>query len=317
MAYPVGKPFDEGFIQVSDIHKLHYGQLGNPNGKPAVFLHGGPGGEAKPEDVRYFNLDVYRVVYFSQRGCGKSEPHASLVDNTTWDLVADIEKIREHLGIEKWLVFGGSWGSTLSLAYSQTHPERCTELVLRGIFLLRRAELEFFYHGGSGWIWPKEFQAFSEHIPEEERSDLMAAYYKRLTSDDDEVSLKAATAWSLWEESTCHLYQNAETISKVEDARWARAFARIECHYFVNGGWFPDGHLISEAQIAKIRHIPCIVVQGRYDTVCPSKSAWDLKQAWGEGLDLQFVDDAGHSAKEPGITKLLAAATDKFAASWK
>ncbi|EJT50614.1 prolyl aminopeptidase serine peptidase merops family s33 [Trichosporon asahii var. asahii CBS 2479] len=233
-----------------------------------------------------------------------------LKENTTWDLVADIERVREKLGIEKWLVFGGSWGSTLSLAYSQTHPDRCVALVLRGIFLLRRSELEWFYQDGASHIWPDAWEPYLNQIPEAERGDLISAYYKQLTQPDEKKSLEAAKAWATWEESTSKLYQDPAMVALADnDAKWAR----IECHYFVNGGFFPEGHLISEPQLAKIRHLPCVVVQGRYDCVCPARSAWDLKKAWGEGLRLEIVDDAGHSAHEPGITRLLVEATNEMA----
>jgi len=266
-------------------------------------------------DTVYFNPDIYRIVLIDQRGSGKSEPPAELRENTTWDLVEDIERVRKKLGIEKWVVFGGSWGSTLSLAYAQTHPERCKALILRGIFLLRRSELEFFYQHGTSDIWPEEYESYSSFIPEAERHDLMAAYYTRLTSEDDKVSLEAARRWATWEEATCRLEQDASLIARAqEDDKFARAFARIENHYFVNKGFFPsDGFLIKEEQIAKIRHLPCIVVQGRYDLVCPARSAYDLKKVWGEGCQLKMVDTAGHSAKEPGIKKLLTEAADEFA----
>ncbi|KAL7420273.1 hypothetical protein Q5752_005242 [Cryptotrichosporon argae] len=316
MPYPPAKPYDEGFLKVSDLHSLYYMQCGNPHGKPVIFLHGGPGGSIADTDTQYFNPAVYRVVLFSQRGAGKSEPTAELRDNTTWDSVADIEKLRTKLGIDRWLVFGGSWGSTLSLAYAQRHAERCVALVLRGIFLLRRSELLWFYQEGASHIWPEAWDKYLAPIPADERHDLIAAFYKRLTDPDETVSLAAARAWSTWEESTNRLYQDPVGVAKADnDAKWARAFARIECHYFINEGFFPrDGYLIEEEQIAKIRHLPCVVVQGRYDCVCPARSAYDLKKAWGDGLELEMVDDAGHSAREPGIMKRLTEAADRFGA---
>jgi len=314
MVYAPQEPYDEGYLKVSDIHTLYYMQCGNPQGKPVIFLHGGPGGSIGPSDTIYFNPEVYRIILFSQRGAGKSTPTAELRENTTWDLVADIEKLREHFEVDKWLVFGGSWGSTLSLAYSQTHPHRVKGLILRGIFLLRRAELEFFYQEGTSWFWPEEWDKYLAVIPESKRGDIISAYYTLLTHPDDEISLKAAQEWSRWEYSTSKLRQNPEDVAKADvDIKWARAFARIECHYFVNKGFMPDGHLITEGQIAKIRHLPITVVQGRYDCVCPARSAFDLRKAWGKGLNFKVVDDAGHSATEPGISKLLSEAADEFA----
>ncbi|GMK56943.1 hypothetical protein CspeluHIS016_0307830 [Cutaneotrichosporon spelunceum] len=310
--------FDDRTMKVSNIHTIHYWQAGNPRGKPVIFLHGGPGGGTSPSDTIYFNPEVYRIVLIDQRGAGRSEPTAELRENTTWDLVADIERVRVELGIDKWMVFGGSWGSTLSLAYAQTHPDRCVGLILRGIFLLRRSELEWFYQDGASHIWPEAWQGYLAPIPENERHDLITAYYKQMTDPDDAKSLKAAKAWATWEESTSKLFQDPAMVELADNnAKWARAFATIECHYFVNAGFFPEGHLIKKEQLDKIRHLPCVVVQGRYDCVCPARSAYDLKQAWGEGLDLKIVADAGHSAHEPGITQLLVEATDKFGAELK
>ncbi|RSH91611.1 hypothetical protein EHS25_008980 [Saitozyma podzolica] len=269
MPYPAAEPYDEGFLKVSEIHTLYYMQCGKPDGKPVLFLHGGPGGKIGPEDTVYFNPDIYRVVLFSQRGAGKSEPSAELRENTTWDLgehllgrrsiiqlsaaVSDIEKLREKLGIDKWMVFGGSWGSTLTLAYSETHPDRCTALIMRGIFLLRKSELAFFYQDGTSHIWPEYWEKYVSVIPPEERGNMMQAYYRRLTSDNDEISLTAAKTWSTWEESTCKLVPDPELIAQADnEPGWARAFARIECHYFVNNGFFPEGFLIQEEQIKKM-----------------------------------------------------------------
>ncbi|MFO7276342.1 MAG: prolyl aminopeptidase [Pseudomonadota bacterium] len=314
--YPPIEPYRTGYLRVSDLHEIYFEECGNPHGKPAVFLHGGPGGGTEPGMRRFFDPRRYRIVLFDQRGCGRSRPHASLVDNTTWHLVEDIEKLREHLGIERWLVFGGSWGSTLALAYAETHPDRVTELVLRGIFLLRRWELEWFYQnpGGCAALYPDLWEHYVEPIPPEERGDMMRAYYARLTSSDPDVLTRAARAWSIWEGSTSFLRFNPEYIAKFQnDASFAAAFARIECHYFVNGGFFrSDGQLLED--VGRIRHIPAVIVQGRYDVVCPMKSAWDLHRAWPEA-DFRIVPDAGHSAFEPGITHELVTATDRFAAA--
>lgn len=314
--YPAIKPYNTGFLRVSDVHQIYFEESGNPKGKPAVFLHGGPGGGTDPKMRRFFDPKRYRIVLFDQRGSGKSKPHASLEANTTWDLVADTEKLREHLGIEKWLVFGGSWGSTLALAYAETHPHRVTELVLRGIFLLRRSELEWFYQNpqGAASIFPDLWESYVEPIPEAERGDMMAAYYKRLTSNDPEVLRRAATAWSVWEGATSYLRTNLDYVTKFkEDADYAAAFARIECHYFVNKGFLKTDNQLLE-DVGRIRHIPGVIVQGRYDMVCPMRSAWDLHKAWPEA-DLRIVGEAGHSAFEPGITHELVSATDRFARS--
>ena len=316
--YPDIKPYNSGMLRVSDVHQLYFEECGNPKGKPAVFLHGGPGGGTDPKMRRFFDPKRYRIVLFDQRGSGKSKPHASLEANTTWDLVADTEKVREHLGIDKWLVFGGSWGSTLALAYAEAHPERVTEMVLRGIFLLRRSELEWFYQNpeGAASIYPDLWEPYVEQIPESERGDMMAAYYKRLTSPDPEVVRKAAVAWSVWEGATSYLRTNADYVTKFkEDPAYAGAFARIECHYFVNKGFLKsDNQLIDD--VGRIRHIPAVIVQGRYDMVCPMRSAWHLHKAWPEA-DLRIVGGAGHSAFEVGITSELITATDRFARSTK
>jgi proline iminopeptidase len=314
--YPAIKPYNTGFLPVSDGHELYFEESGNPKGKPAVFLHGGPGGGTDPKMRRFFDPKRYRIVLFDQRGSGKSRPHAGLEANTTWDLVEDTERLRKHLGIEKWLVFGGSWGSTLALAYAETHPDRVTELVLRGIFMLRRSELEWFYQNpqGAAQIYPDLWEEYVGEIPEAERSDMMSAYYKRLTSPDPAVLNRAATAWSVWEGATSYLRINPEYVARFrEDAAFAAAFARIECHYFVNKGFLKsDTQLLDE--VGRIRHIPGVIVQGRYDMVCPVRSAWDLHKAWPEA-DLRIVGEAGHSAFEPGITSELIAATDRFARS--
>jgi proline iminopeptidase len=308
--YPEIEPYDSGMLKVSDLHTLYYEQSGNPNGKPVVFLHGGPGGGTNPKCRRFFDPAVYRIVLFDQRGCGKSTPHAELKDNTTWHLVNDIERIRTHLGIDRWQVFGGSWGSTLALAYAQTHPEQVTELVLRGIFMLRRWELEWFYQKGCDALYPDAWEPYLKAIPEVERGDLMSAYYRRLTSSDPQVRVNAARAWSVWEGATSYLWQDTSHIESSGEDEFALAFARIECHYFVHGGFFEhDDQLLRNVE--RIRHIPAVIVQGRYDVVCPMRSAWDLHRAWPEA-DLRVVQDAGHSAFEPGNISELVQATDRF-----
>jgi proline iminopeptidase len=308
--YPEIEPFDSGMLKVSDLHTIYYEQSGNPQGKPVVFVHGGPGGGTDAKQRRFFDPAAYRIVLFDQRGCGRSTPHAELVDNTTWHLVGDMEALREHLQIERWQVFGGSWGSTLALAYAQKHPERVTELVLRGIFMLRNKELHWFYQDGASAIFPDTWEPYLAAIPPAERDDLMAAYYKRLTSDDPAVRLRAAQAWSIWEASTSFLYQSKEYMSHAGEDEFALAFARIECHYFVNRGFFEvEDQLLRD--VPKIRHIPAVIAQGRYDVVCPMMSAWDLHRAWPEAT-LEIVPDAGHSAYEPGIVDVLIEATDRF-----
>lgn len=312
--YPSVEPYRTGYLRVSDVHKIYYEESGNPRGKPAVFVHGGPGGGTDGRMRSFFNPKKYRIILFDQRGCGKSRPHASLVDNTTWHLVEDMEKLREKLGIERWQVFGGSWGSTLALAYAETYPQRVSELVLRGIFMLRRWELEWFYQnpGGAAALYPDLWEHYVEPIPAEERGDMMNAYYKRLTSDNQRVLSEAAKAWSIWEGATSFLRLNPDYVAKFqEDDAYAAAFARIECHYFINKGFFrTDNQLIEE--VGRIRQIPTVIVQGRYDVVCPMKSAWDLHRAWPEA-DLRIVPDAGHSAFEAGNIHELISATDRFA----
>jgi proline iminopeptidase len=310
--YPDIDAHRTGRLKVSPVHELYYEESGNPNGKAVVFLHGGPGGGTEPKHRRYFDPAVYRIILFDQRGCGRSTPFASLEDNTTWDLVSDIEKLRTHLGIEKWQVFGGSWGSTLALAYAETHPARVSELVLRGIFLLRREEIQWFYQQGASWLYPDAFEEYIGHIPAAEQHDLLHAYYKRLTSSDPAVQSAAAKVWSVWEGRTSCLIPNAELIARTAGDEFALAFARIESHYFVNDGWLTNGReLLATANIDKLRKIPGVIVQGRYDVVCPAKSAWDLHRAWPEA-DLRIVPDAGHAASEVGIVHELVAATDRF-----
>ncbi|MGH8215446.1 MAG: prolyl aminopeptidase [Rhodanobacteraceae bacterium] len=308
--YPEIEPFDSGTLPVSELHTLYYEQCGNPHGKPVVFLHGGPGAGCNAKCRRFFDPKVYRVVLFDQRGCGRSTPHAELRENTTWDLVADIERLREHLRIADWQVFGGSWGSTLALAYAETHPDRVTQLVLRGIFMLRRAELEWFYQRGCDMLYPDAWEKYLAAIPEAEHGDLMGAYHRRLVSDDPAVRLAAARAWSVWEASTSFLMQNESYIAASAGDEFALAFAGIENHYFVNGGFFEyDDQLLRNA--GRLREIPAVIVQGRHDVVCPMRSAWDLHRAWPEA-DLRIVPDAGHSAFESGNVHELVGATDRF-----
>jgi proline iminopeptidase len=308
--YPEIEPYDSGYLQVSPLHRMYYEQCGNPQGKPVVFLHGGPGAGCSPKARRFFDPAHYRIVLFDQRGCGRSTPHAELTDNTTWHLVADIERLREHLGVARWQVFGGSWGSTLALAYAQTHPERVSELVLRGIFMLRRWELEWFYQNGCDALYPDAWETYLAAIPEVERGDLMSAYYRRLTGSDPAAQLAAAKAWSVWEGSTSFLLPDPQHVAGTAADAFALAFARIECHYFVHGGFFEqEDQLLRNA--GRLRDIPAVIVQGRYDVVCPMRSAWDLHRAWPEA-DLKIVPDAGHAAFEPGIAHELLEATDRF-----
>jgi proline iminopeptidase len=309
--YPEIEPFDTGRLRVSPIHELYYEQVGNPKGKPVVFLHGGPGGGLVTDYRRYFNPELYRVVLLDQRGSGKSTPHASLEENTTWHLVSDIEQLREHLGIDMWQVFGGSWGSTLALAYAETHPDRVRELVLRGIFLCRPKEIQWFYQDGASAIFPDVWEEYLKVIPEKERADMVSAYYRRLTSEDYAVRLAAARAWSIWEGSTSKLFFDPSMIEKFADPDFALAFARIECHYFMNNSFFESDNYLIE-NVGRIRPIPSVIVQGRYDVVCPMMSAWALHRAWPEA-QLHIIPDAGHSISEPGIIGALVEATDNFA----
>lgn len=309
--YPAIEPYRSAMLNVSSLHDIYYEECGNPEGKPVLMVHGGPGGGCNPTMRRYHDPERYRIILFDQRGCGRSTPHASLEENTTWDLVADMEHIREELGIERWQLLGGSWGSTLSLAYAQTHPDRVSELILRGIFTLRRAELEWFYQEGCSWIYPDAFEDYLAPIPEDERGDMIAAYYKRLTHPDRAVQLEAAKAWSVWEGSTLSLFEDENRVRHFASENYAIAFARIECHYFVNRGFFErDGQLIADA--GKLAGIPGTIVHGRYDVVTPLKSAWDLAKAWPEA-DLWIVPDSGHAMTEPGIIHELVSATQRYA----
>jgi proline iminopeptidase len=309
--FPPIEPYNHGWLSVGDGHEIYYEESGNPTGKPCLFVHGGPGGGASPAARQFFDPDKYRIVLFDQRGCGRSKPHASIEANTTWHLIDDIELIRETLGIDHWLVFGGSWGSTLSLAYAQSHPERVTELVLRGIFLLRAQELQWFYQHGASELYPDAWQHYLAPIPDTERHDLISAFHSRLTSEDPEVRLSAARAWSVWEASTSFLIQNEDFMAQLDEPEAALAMARIECHYFVNGGFFESPNQILEA-VDRIRHIPCVIVQGRYDVVCPPTTAWDLHEAWPEA-DFKLIANAGHSAFDPANAAALIEATNRFA----
>jgi proline iminopeptidase len=309
--YPEIEPYDQGMLPVSPVHTLYYEQSGNPEGAPVVFLHGGPGGGTVPDYRRFFDPAAYRIVLFDQRGAGKSTPHANLEENTTWHLVADIEQVRQHLGIENWVVFGGSWGSTLALAYAQKHPDRVRALVLRGIFLCRPKEIRWFYQEGANALYPDAWEHYVKVIPDAERDDLLGAFHRRLTSEDETVRLEAARAWSVWEGSTSKLRPDEDFIAHFGDPRFALAFARIECHYFMNNAFFETDNFLIE-NVGKIRHIPAVIVQGRYDVVCPLMSAWELWRAWPEA-DLKIIPDAGHSALEPGTRSALVEATDRFA----
>lgn len=311
--YPAIEPYRSGHLRVSALHEIYWEECGNPAGKPAVFVHGGPGGGGDSSARCFFDPARYRIVVFDQRGCGRSRPHAELRDNTTPALVADMERLREALDIERWLVFGGSWGSTLSLAYAEAHPDRVTDLVLRGIFLLRPAELTWFYQRGASELFPDRWEAYLAAIPAAEHGNLLAAYHRRLTGDDPVAAQAAARAWSIWEGATSHLFESPATVARFGGEDFSLALARIEAHYFVNGGFFdaPDQLL---RDIGRIRHIPAVIVQGRYDVVCPATTAWDLHRAWPEAR-FRLVGDAGHSAFEPGITHELITATDRFSRS--
>lgn len=308
--YPEIDVYDSGFLAVDSRHQLYFEQCGNPQGKPVVMLHGGPGAGCSAKIRRFHDPAHYRIILFDQRGSGRSTPHADLVDNTTWDLVADIERLREHLAIERWQVFGGSWGSTLALAYAEAHPSRVTELVLRGIFMLRRWELEWFYQEGANRLFPDAWENYLEAIPEVERGDLISAYHRRLTSADEATRLSAARAWSVWEASTSLLLPDEAFVDGHKDAHFALSFARIESHYFVHGGFFEvEDQLLRDAH--RLQGVPGVIVQGRYDVVCPLQNAWDLHKAWPESR-LVISPSAGHSAFEAENTAALVEATDSF-----
>jgi proline iminopeptidase len=302
------EPFSFGWLTTDGPHEIYYEECGAPRGKPAVILHGGPGGAVNPTMRRFFDPNKWRMTLFDQRGCGRSRPNASLEDNTTWSLIADIERLREHLGVEKWTVFGGSWGSTLALAYALTHPDRVEGLVLRGIFLLTQKELRWFYQDGASMLFPDAWERFLAPIPPEERGDLMAAYHRRLTHADRRVQAQAASAWSQWEGDTISLRGPEARPPKFNEEDFAIAFARIECHFFANAGFFEqDGWILKN--IDRIRHIPTWIVQGRFDVVTPLDSAWSLHKAWPEA-NFEIIWDAGHASTEPGIIDGLVRATD-------
>lgn len=309
--YPPIEPFMQGRLAVSGGHEIYYEQCGNPHGKPVLIVHGGPGGGCNPKMRRYHDPSRYRIVLFDQRGCGRSTPHASLEHNTTWDLVADMERLREHIDIDRWQLLGGSWGSTLSLAYAERHPDRVTELILRGIFLLRKREIDWFYQEGCSWIYPDAFEAYQSVIPPDERGDMVRAYHARLTHADAQVQLEAARAWSVWEGTTLSLHPDEERVRLFANDSYAIAFARIECHYFINGGFLDrDGQLLEDAH--RISDIPGVIVHGRYDVVTPLRNAWDLKKAWPRA-DLRIAPASGHAMTEPGIIHELISATRRFA----
>ncbi|MGW5323731.1 prolyl aminopeptidase [Rhodococcus pyridinivorans] len=301
-------------LDVGDGQQLYWEVSGNPQGKPVVFLHGGPGGGTAPQHRSFFDPDAYRIVLFDQRGCGRSQPHvadgADLSVNTTDHLVADIERLRTFLGVDRWMVFGGSWGSTLALAYAQRHPERVTELVLRGIFLLRRSEIDWYYNGGAGQLFPEAWEGFRAPLDAAEPGEHpVDVYHRLLHSADPDVALDAAIAWSTWEGATSSLLPNPDRVAETAEPRFALAFARIENHYFHHRGFFDEGALLRDAHL--LRDIPGVIVQGRYDVVCPARSAHDLHEAWPSSR-LHIVDDAGHAATEPGIVHRLVEATDMF-----
>jgi proline iminopeptidase len=310
--YPDLQPYETGMLDVGDGHRLYWELSGNPEGKPVVFLHGGPGGGSSPEHRRQFNPGKYKILVFDQRGCGKSTPYASLEHNTTWDLVEDIEKLRTEVSkVDKWQVFGGSWGSTLSLAYAEKYPERATEIILRGIFLFDQYEIDWMYkEGGASQVYPDKFAEFLAPIPEDEHGDLVAAYARRLTGDDKAAQLEAAKAWSKWEGDIVTLLPSPSTIEHFTSPDVAVAVARIENHYMANNGWFEEGQLLRDA--AKLKGIPGVIVQGRHDTCTPPAAAWKLKQAWPE-VELNIIPDGGHLFSEPGVLDGLIRATDKFA----
>ncbi|HEY4029212.1 MAG TPA: prolyl aminopeptidase [Caulobacteraceae bacterium] len=310
--YPEIDPFEAGLIQTGGPHEVYYEVCGNPRGRPAVVLHGGPGGAINPTMRRFFDPKKWKVALFDQRGCGRSRPNASLDDNTTWALVEDIERLRKALGVERWMVFGGSWGSTLALVYAITHPERVEALVLRGIFLLTHRELDWFYQDGACMLFPDAWERFLAPIPPEERHDMVGAYHRRLTGSDRQTQLKAAAAWSQWEGDTISIRGPEARPPKFNEAEFAVAFARIECHFFHNRGFFDeDGWILNNAH--RLTGIPGWIAQGRFDVVTPLESAWRLKKAWPEAR-LDIIWDAGHASTEPGIIDALVRATDAAAA---
>ncbi|MGF3057200.1 prolyl aminopeptidase [Microbacterium sp. YY-01] len=313
--YPPIEPYETGMLPIGDGHRMYWEQSGNPEGIPVVFVHGGPGGATEAWHRRFFDPEKYRIILFDQRGCGKSTPHASEPDadlryNTTWHLVADMELLRKNLGITAWHVFGGSWGSALALAYAQAHPDAVTALVLRGIFTLRKHELEWFYEGGAAAVLPDLWDQYVAPIPLVERNNLIEAFHRRLFDTDPAVHVPAAFAWSAWEAAAITLLPDQENVDRMLEPATATAFARIENHFFINGGWLEEGQLL--AGVDAIRHIPAVIVQGRYDMCTPMMTAWELHQAWPEA-QFVVVEDAGHAASEPGIARALRSATDQLA----
>ena len=308
--YPKINPYNTFRLEVSSLHNIYVEESGNPNGRPVIFLHGGPGGGIESIYRQYFNPEKWRIIMFDQRGCGQSTPHAELKENTTWDLIDDIEHIRQELNIDDWAVFGGSWGSTLALSYAITHSDKCNELILRGIFLLREKEINWFYQDGCSFIYPDAWEKYLSPIPENERKDLVKAYYGRLTSNDKEIRIEAARAWSIWEASTSKLIQTEKALHSFDQDNVAEAFARIECHYFINRAFFESDNWILE-NVYKIQNIPMHIVQGRYDVVCPATSAWDLHNKLPES-NFHIIQDAGHSMLEVGIQKKLIEITDSI-----
>jgi len=309
--YPPIEPFHFEHLEVSSVHKIYYEQCGNKDGIPILFVHGGPGGGISPDDRKYFDPKAYHIILFDQRGAGKSEPAFCLDENDTWSLVGDMEKLRTHLGVNRWILFGGSWGSTLSLAYAEKHIDRVLGMILRGIYTVRDEEIRWFYQSGASFIFPDVWEQYVAPIPENERHDFVTAYYKRLTGNDEAEKLKCAKAWETWEIATSNLKVNPENLKDVESDTWALQIARIECHFCVNKGFFSPNQLIDSANIIRKAKIPVTIVQGRYDLVCPAKTAWDLYKQLPEA-EFFFVDDAGHSAKEEGNTAKLVEACDKY-----
>ncbi len=305
--YPQIEPHTTGNLSVSDLHTIFWERTGNIDGEPVIVIHGGPGGGSQPSYRQYFDPQKFDIIQFDQRGCGKSTPYAELEDNNTHSSVNDIEALREHLSIESWHVFGGSWGSTLSLIYAQKHSQRVRSLILRGIFMCRKSELHWFYQEGASHIFPDAFDSYRDHIPVQEQNDLINAYYKRLTSSDVEVRRAAAKEWTRWEMATSRLIPDAEYLEKAEDLDFAVAFARIECHYFINEIFVEEAYILNN--VNKIQNIPIFIVQGRYDVVCPTRSAWDLHKAIPTSI-LKIIADAGHSMGEVGIARQLVAFTD-------
>ncbi|MGB1387471.1 MAG: prolyl aminopeptidase [Paracoccaceae bacterium] len=306
--YPPIDPYDQRMLDVGDSHRIYVEQCGNPEGLPVIVLHGGPGGGCSPAMRRYFDPRVYRIILFDQRGCGRSRPHASVEANTTWHLVEDIERIRTLFGIDRWYVFGGSWGATLALVYAQTHPERARHLILRGVFTMTQAELDWFYGGGAGKFWPETWERFVSPIPEEERDDLIAAYHRRLFCGDVSAEMRYGRSWSAWENALASIHSSGT--SGESPGEYARAFARLENHYFVNGGFLEeDGQILN--RMDRIAKIPGIVVQGRYDMICPPSAAWEITAKWPLG-ELRMVRNAGHALSEPGISAELVRAMDQI-----